>query len=27
MAYDMASHDLMRTIRDMLERTPPAAAA
>ena len=27
MAYDMASHDLMRTIRDMLERTPPAVAA
>jgi glycerol-3-phosphate acyltransferase PlsX len=27
LAFDMASHDLMRTIRDMLERTPPAVAA
>ena len=26
-AHDMASHDLQRTIRDMLERAPPAAAA
>ena len=27
LAYDMASHDLMRTIRDMLGRVPPAVAA
>jgi glycerol-3-phosphate acyltransferase PlsX len=27
LAFNMASHDLMRTIRDMLERTPPAVAA
>ena len=27
MAYDMARHDLMRTIRDMLEQTPALASA